>query len=253
MDGIRAETLQLLEWPRLAEQLASFAGSDPGRALCRRLPLADNAEEAGRWLEETGELLALDGLLEGGLSLRGVVDITPTVTLCRKGGCAGADPLLQLAGTLAAARRLRRQISDPDLRPVTTARLEDLRTLPDLEQQLRHDLEEGGRVADRASEALATVRRQLQATRRQRQEQLQELLRRWAPLLQDSVVSSRHGRPVLAVKAGAAGQVAGLVPDLSPIPILPCRRIGRLTVPRAPLPQKPNSLGTHIHRSLVSA
>jgi DNA mismatch repair protein MutS2 len=215
MDGIRAETLHLLEWPRLAEQLASFAGSDPGRALCRRLPLADTIDDAVRWLDETGELLALNGLVEGGLSLRGVADIGATVTLCRKGGCAGADPLLQLAGTLAAARRMRRQISDPDLRPVTTARLEHLRTLPELEQQLRHDLEDGGRVADRASEALAAVRRQLQVNRRQRQEQLQELLRRWAPLLQDTVVASRHGRPVLAVKAGVAGQVAGLVHDSS--------------------------------------
>ena len=66
MDGIRSETLQLLEWPRLAEQLATFAGSDPGRALCRRLPLADRADDARRWLDETAELLALDGLLEGG-------------------------------------------------------------------------------------------------------------------------------------------------------------------------------------------
>ena len=103
--------------------------------------------------------------------------------LCSKGGCAGADELLQLADTLAAARRLRRQIDDDELRPVTTALLEGLRTLPELEQQLRFAIEEGGRVADRASPPLAGLRRQLQSQRQERQSRLQELMRRWAMTL----------------------------------------------------------------------
>ena len=147
---IQAETLALLEWARLGEHLSGFAGSPLGQALCRRLPLAPSAAEACRRLEETAELLALDGLTDGGLSFQGVVDLEETVQLCAKGGCAGGEPLLQLAETLAAARRLRRQIDEPELRPVTTALLDGLRTLPDLEQQLRFALEEGGRGYKRA-------------------------------------------------------------------------------------------------------
>jgi DNA mismatch repair protein MutS2 len=70
-------------------------------------------------------------------------------------------------------------------------------------------------VADRASAPLEAVRRQLQAVRGERRERLQELLRRYAPLLQDTIIASRSERPVLAVKAGAAAQVAGLVHDSS--------------------------------------
>ena len=153
--------------------------------------------------------------MEGGLSFLGAVDISPTVALCAKGGCAGGEQLLALAGTLAAARRLRRQIDDPELRPVCTELVSELRTLPELEQRLHHCLEEGGRVADRASEELAALRRRLQAALAERRERLQELVRRYGPLLQDSVISERSGRPVLAVKAGAAGQVKGLVHDSS--------------------------------------
>ena len=119
------------------------------------MQLAPTLEEAQRRQAETAELLALDGLTEGGLSFQGVTDHSTTVQLCSKGGCAGAEDLLQLADTLAAARRLRRQIDDDELRPVTTALLEGLRTLPELEQQLRFAIEEGGRVADRASPPLA--------------------------------------------------------------------------------------------------
>ena len=230
---IQAETLELLEWPRLARHLASFASTAAGERRCLALRLPATAAESQRLLAETTELLGLDGLVAeepeggsplnggrpaaaaGGLSFRGVEDIAPAVQRCAKGGVAGGEELLAVATTLGAARRLRRQIDDPDLRPVCTALLEDLRTLPELEQRLHFCLEEGGRVADRADPALAGLRRQLQGVRAERRERLQELLRRWASLLQDTVVAERQGRPVLAVKAGAAAQVAGLVHDSS--------------------------------------
>ena len=60
-----------------------------------------------------------------------------------------------MADTLAAARRLRRQIVDPDLRPLCTELFNAVATFPELEQRLKFALEEGGRVADRASAALA--------------------------------------------------------------------------------------------------
>ena len=212
---VEAEALDLLEWWRLAEQVAGFAGTPLGRALCRRLPLAASRAQSQALLAETTELLALDGLTEGGLSLQGIADLSHTLQLCAKGGVAPADDLLDVATTLAAARRLRRQIDDPQLRPVTSALVAELRTLPELEQRLRFCIEEGGRVADRASPPLAELRRQIAASRSERRERLNELMRRYAALLQDSVVAERNGRPVLAVKVGAASQLAGLVHDSS--------------------------------------
>lgn len=213
--AIEQETLELLEWPRLAAHLAGFAGTAAGQRHCRALPLPASAAQSRTLLAETTELLALDGLIEGGLSLQGVADIVPCVGLCAKGGVACGEALLELATTLAAARRLRRQIDEPALRPVTTALVAELRTLPELEQRLRFCLEEGGRVADRSSPPLEALRRQLQAARGERRERLQELLRRSAALLQDNVITERNGRPVLAVKAGAAAQLPGQVHDSS--------------------------------------
>ena len=211
---IQAETLALLEWERLGEQVAGFAGSCLGANLCRPLQLAPTLEEAQRRQAETAELLGLDGLTEGGLSFQGVSDHSTTVQLCSKGGCAGGEDLLQLADTLAAARRLRRQIDDDELRPVTTALLEGLRTLPELEQQLRFAIEEGGRVADRASPPLAGLRRQLQSQRQERQSRLQELMRRWANQLQDSVIAQRHGRRCWRLSR-RCGSLQGQVHDSS--------------------------------------
>ncbi len=213
--AIEQETLTLLEWPRLAAHLASFASTAAGGRHCQVLALPTDLATSERLLAETTELLGLDGLVEGGLSFQGAADIATTVTLCAKGGCAGGEELLALAGTLATARRLRRQIDDPELRPVCSALVATMRTLPELEQRLHFCLEEGGRLADRASAPLAALRRQSQGVRSARRERLQELLRRYAPLLQDTVVAERSGRPVLAVKAGVASQVRGLVHDSS--------------------------------------
>ena len=216
---IQAEALGLLEWPRLAEQLASFASTTAGQRACLALPLPESLEQSQVLLAETTELLGLDGLTAAaggaGLSFQGVADIAGVVAHCAKGGCAGGESLLDVATTLAAARRLRRAIDEPELRPVCTALLSTLRTLPDLEQRLLFCLEEGGRIADRASAPLEGLRRQLMEGRRERRDRLQDLVRRCSALLQDSVVSERHGRPVLAVRAGAASQLPGLVHDSS--------------------------------------
>jgi DNA mismatch repair protein MutS2 len=215
LTAIGAETLELLEWPRLAQQLASFASTRAGSRHCSALVPPLDFGESQRRLAETTELLGLDGLTEGGLSFSGAADIGATVSLCAKGGVAPGEDLLAVATTLAAARRLRRQIDAPEVRPVCSALVAELRTLPELEQRLHFCLEEGGRVADRASEALQAVRRQLQTGRAERRDRLQEMVRRLGGLLQDTVISERQGRPVLAVKAGVVGQVAGIVHDSS--------------------------------------
>jgi DNA mismatch repair protein MutS2 len=215
LTAIGAETLELLEWPRLAQQLASFASTRAGARQCSALVPPLDFGESQRRLAETTELLGLDGLTEGGLSFSGAADIGATVSLCAKGGVAPGEDLLAVATTLAAARRLRRQIEDTEVRPVCSALVAELRTLPELEQRLHFCLEEGGRVSDRASEALEAVRRQLQSGRAERRDRLQEMVRRLGGLLQDTVISERQGRPVLAVKAGVVGQVAGIVHDSS--------------------------------------
>lgn len=213
--AIAAEALELLEWQRLAQHLASFASTSAGSAHCLDLPLAADRAESLRLLAETSELLGLDGLIEGGLSFQGAADLTGTLRHCAKGGTATGEDLLAVASTQVVARRLRRQIEAPELRPVCSQLMRDLRTLPELEQRLRFCLEEGGRVADRASPELAGVRQQLAGLRQQRRERLQELMRRQGAVLQDNVIAERNGRPVLAVKVTAASQLPGLVHDSS--------------------------------------
>ena len=215
LSAIQEEALELLGWPELCGHLAGFASTPMGRQALLRLSLPADLSWSQRLHQETRELLERDQQLEGGLDFRGVVDLGPLVERCRKGGMATGEALLGVATTIAVVRKLRRQISDPHQQPVTTACLTQLQGLHQLEHRLNHCLEEGGHVADRASPALAAARHQLGELRLALRQQLHGLLRRHQAVLQDTIVSSRHGRAVLALKAGAMDQLPGLVHDSS--------------------------------------
>ena len=215
LPAIQEEALRLLEWPELCRHLAGFASTPMGRQAMARLSLPGDLSRSRLLQQESRELLERDRQMEGGLDFRGVVDIKPLVERCCKGGLGTGEGLLGVAATLAAVRKLRRQINDPHQQPVTTACLARLQSLNQLERRLNHCLEEGGHVADRASGALTAVRRQLGGLRLELRQRLHVLLRRHQAVLQDTIVSSRHGRAVVALKAGALDQLPGLVHDSS--------------------------------------
>ena len=209
------ETLELLEWPILCNQLSTFAITAQCRIKCRNLKFPSNIETSRDLIKETIEIGSLDQFLEGGLNFKGIHDLKQTLLRCLKGGVVTGEELLHVAETLRCARKLRRQIDEPFERPITTKLLAQLSTLPELQKLLEFGIEEGGRVADRASPKLSELRRKANRCRLERNNLLHDLMRRFSSSLQDNVISQRYGRPVLAVKAFGGDQIKGVVHDSS--------------------------------------
>ncbi len=209
------ETLELLEWPRICDHLSNFASTSQGKRECKTFQLPNDLSTSRLRLAETLEIGDLDQIVEGGISFKGVCFLEKILLRCVKGGIANGEELLMVAETLASARRLRRLIDNAELRPVTTSLLDGMATLPELEKTLKFGLEEGGRVANRASIKLSNLRRQWQALRLERSDCLQGLQKRYASILQDTLLAERNGRPVLAIKSAAVSSVPGIVHDTS--------------------------------------
>ncbi len=209
------ETLQLLEWSKLCEQLSLFASTSQGRRRCIACSIPNKLTLSRRCLAETLEIGAIDLEEEDGVSLTGVHDIEPIILRCSKGGVASAPELLKVVETLRTTRRLRRQIEDSVARPVISELFSNVATLPELQKLLQFGIEDGGRIADRASEKLASLRRQVQVMRIERKDLLRDLIRRFHSVLQDTVISERYERPVLALKISAADHVVGTIHDTS--------------------------------------
>ena len=85
------ETLDLLEWPRLCENLANFASTAQGHLHCLSLPLPPDLSTSQLKLAETLELAALDGGIDGGISFQGVHDLRPLLNRCAKGGTSTGE------------------------------------------------------------------------------------------------------------------------------------------------------------------
>ena len=209
------ESLDLLEWPIVCSHLSTFAVTQQGRKKCESFDLPLHISLSHELLCQTLEIGSLDISLDGGISFEGVHDLEKILLICSKGGVVMGEDLLKVADTLRAARKLRKIIFDQLIRPRLSELLKDIATLPDLQKLLEFGLDEGGRIADRASSKLSELRRHRSAVRLQRKDILQDIIRKYGGLLQDNIISERYGRPVLAFKAGTSDQIKGMVHDSS--------------------------------------
>ncbi len=209
------ETLDLLEWSRLCEHLSEFATTVKAKKACKEIVFPSNLHDSQEKLNETIEIGSVDLVTEGGISFHGVHDLDETLMRCSKGGVVSGEDLLEVAETLSAARRLRRQLNHQEINPTLSKLFIDFATLPNLEHTLKFVLEEGGRIANRASKKLEDLRLQSQKLIQKRNDLLQECLRSYGSFLQDKVISERNGRPVLSFRAVAISKISGLVHDTS--------------------------------------
>jgi DNA mismatch repair protein MutS2 len=212
---IQTETLELLEWSRLCQHLATFAATKLGAAAARQLTIPGTIAESQHLLNQTREVYQLESELTSGLSFDGVHDIGEALERAERRGVLAGTELLDLATTLAGARQLRRVIDNqPDL-TVLNALVAELRTYPELEQEIHRCIDDRGRVTDRANPKLEGIRAQLRQVHDRIYESLHRLLQRHSNAIQESVITQRSDRFVVPVKASHKDVIPGIVHDTS--------------------------------------
>ena len=210
------ETLQLLEWRLLCQQLATFAETKLGAVAARHLKLPRTQLESQQLLAQTKEIYNLEQQLDSGWSFRGVKDIGEALERTSIGGMLSAKELLDLATTLAGVRYLRRTIeSKAEELPTLCGLVTDLRTYPEIEQDIHHCIDDRGDVADRASPKLGEIRNKIKSQRQKIYQILQRIIQKNPTALQETVITQRGDRFVLSVKAGQKETIPGVVHDVS--------------------------------------
>ncbi len=215
-EAIASETLDLLEWQRLCQHLATFAATKLGAVAARQLKIPHTKEESEQLLAQTQEIYNLEQELDSGWTFKGIEDIGESLERVDIGGILSAKELLNLATTLAGVRRLRRIIDAKAEELKTLAELiVDLRTYPEIEQDIHHCIDERGEVADRASPKLAEIRNELKQSREKIYKILQGIIQRNSTAIQEAVITQRSDRFALAVKAPQKDVIRGIVHDVS--------------------------------------
>lgn len=212
---IQSETLELLEWSRLCQHLATFAATKLGAVAARHLQIPVTQAQSQQLLAQTTEVYELEQKLTIGLSFEGIQDIGDSLERAGLQGILSGQELLAIATTLAGARRLRRFIDDQENVPVLIQLVSDLRTYPELEQEIHRCIDDRGDVADRASPKLAGLRTQIKSLRDRIYQVLQGIMQRQGNAIQQQIITQRSDRFVIPVKAPQKDAIPGIVHDTS--------------------------------------
>ncbi|MEQ8754592.1 MAG: endonuclease MutS2 [Coleofasciculus sp. G1-WW12-02] len=212
---IQSETLELLEWQRLCQHLATFAATKLGAIAARHLHPPATLTESLHLLAQTKEVYQLESRLTSGWTFEGIQDIGDALESAQRQGILSGEDLLAIATTLFGVRRLRRLIDDQEDIPVLNQLVADIRTYPELEQEIHRCIDERGDVTDRASPKLAEIRQHTKSLRDRIYQTLQNIVQRQGAALQQPLITQRGDRFVLPVKAPQKDSVPGIVHDAS--------------------------------------
>ncbi|MGL5081384.1 MAG: endonuclease MutS2 [Microcoleaceae cyanobacterium] len=212
---IQAETLDLLEWQRLCQHLSTFTSTKLGAIVARQLQIPTVASETLELLAQTREAYQLELRLVKGLTFEGIQDIGAALDRTEHQGILSGEELLALATTLAGARQLRRTIDAQEDVPVLDALVEELRTYPELEQEIHRCIDDRGDVTDRANPKLTDIRNKLRQFRDRIYQVLQRILQQQANAIQQPLITQRGDRFVIPVKAPQKDAIPGIVHDTS--------------------------------------
>ncbi|MGK7942346.1 MAG: endonuclease MutS2 [Crocosphaera sp.] len=212
---IYQETLNLLEWPRLCQHLATFAATKMGAIAARNLPMPTSLEESQQLLAQTKEIYRLEQNLEVKWTFEGISDVGDSLKRATLKGSLSGQELLNIATTLAGMRRLRRIIEDYEDLPALTELIVGIRTYPALEKEIHHCIDEAGKVTDRASPKLGEIRHNLREIRDRIYQKLQNIMQQKGGAIQETVITQRGDRFVLPVKAPQKEQIPGIIHDTS--------------------------------------
>lgn len=212
---IQSETLELLEWYRLCQHLSTFAATKLGAIASLHLQIPGSQTASEQLLAQTKEVYQLESRLASGLSFEGIQDIGDSLERAELQGILAGDELLAIATTLSGARNLRRIIDNQEDTPILTQLVAELRTYPELEQEIHHCIDDRGQVADRASTKLGEIRTELRRLRSQITQKLQNILQVKSNAVQEQIITQRGDRYVIPVKAPQKDAIPGIVHDTS--------------------------------------
>ena len=217
------KALRILEYPKIIETLTGFAGSAPGKALCRELVPVDDIEQIRKLQQETTDALGRI-FRKGSVSFSGVTDIRPNLKRLEIGSTMSISELLSVVKLLDACSRVKAYSrgarpgneDDGDAFDSLDPLFSCLEPLTPLSAEIHRCILSEDEISDDASPKLRQIRRSMTAAHERIRSVLSGMVNGSVRnYLQDAVITQRNGRFCLPVKAEHRSSVPGMVHDQS--------------------------------------
>jgi DNA mismatch repair protein MutS2 len=211
------KSAQTLELPKILEQLARHTAFSASHDLALALEPTPYLDEAQDRQQETSEARLLINTHDN-VTIGGARDVRPEALAATRGVQLEPQALLDIRFTLRQATTLRRTLTRLNSQfPMLASIAERLEECAALQQEIARVLDETGEVLDSASPKLANVRRDMKIAFDRLQSKLYGIIHNAnnAPYLQEILITQRHGRYVVPLRAEFKGRIPGVVHDQS--------------------------------------
>jgi DNA mismatch repair protein MutS2 len=216
MSLIDERGLDVLDFERIRERYAGQTHAPRSEALAIACEPAADFALVRRLVGETTEMRAL--VEDAGFSMERIEDVDDAVATAARGVPLTPRDLRAVADALAAAAAAVRAVREAEVEvPLLRERCAPFRAFPQIVNRITDAIDERGAVLDRASAALARIRRQMHQAQDDARDRAAAITRsaRYARAIQDAIVTVRNGRFVVPVKAEFSGEIQGIVHDTS--------------------------------------
>ncbi len=216
---MKERTLRVLEFHKITDRLAGYAVSPMAKELAQTLMPSEVLSDITQWQEETTEAVSMV-LRKGSISLGGLRDIRPQLKRAMMGGMLSIGELMGVGEFLYACRKAKnyaKRENKAESYPRLDGYFELLQPLPALEQELQRCIVSETEIADDASSALKSVRKEMKVAGDRIKDHLNSIISSSAyrNMLQDFVITIRNDRYCVPVKSEYRNAFAGMVHDQS--------------------------------------
>ena len=217
MSELFDKSIRTLELPAVLAMLADQTNSAEARERALATSPRTAVDEVERLQGETDAAREMIGL-RGSPAFSGIKPVAESLYRADRGGTLNTRELLDIAGVLRCARRVKEYWNDDGgERTAVDSLFRSLRGNRFLEEKITTSILEEDVIADNASPELADIRRHKRNAASKGRQILQKIISSssYSKVLQEAIITQRDGRFVVPVKAEFRSSLPGLVHDVS--------------------------------------
>jgi len=209
-------TLQLLEFPKILEEIKTFALTETARQLLDQLKPSVNERQIQNWMDETTEARTMLGV-NSSVPLPIMENIPEIMAKLGKGFVLAPQELESCGKLLEGVKRMVKYMEAMQtVAPRLASYAHSMFALDDLYDEITGAIV-NQEVADRASSELYRIRRRMAVVEERIRQKLHDILRSdtYAHMLQDAIIQERNGRMVVPIQRQYRKKFSGTVVDTS--------------------------------------
>ena len=216
MSELFDKSIRTLELPAVLKMLSEQTNSAESREKALAIVPQTDVDDVKRLQDETDAARDMIGL-KGSPAFSGIKPVAESLYRADHGGALNTRELLDIAGVLRCARRVRDYFNDDGQKTAIDYLFCALRGNRFLEEKIFTSILEEDVIADNASPELADIRRHIRVAASKGRQILQKIIssQSYSKVLQEAIITQRDGRFVVPVKAEFRGSMPGLVHDVS--------------------------------------